>query len=132
MVSHYPSLVSSMIKLANTSISSFKDGGELEGPIGEVRNIFGKKKARDECARLTLEYLLQEKERRLSYGRNMMQGIVGGQSMAGVAVGQPIGGSKAIGSAVLKREREREVNGSESEEEGDEFEDAVEVFHVGT
>lgn len=29
----------------------FKGAGEHEGPIGEVRNIYGKKKAKEECAR---------------------------------------------------------------------------------
>ncbi|KAF2661890.1 hypothetical protein K491DRAFT_686867 [Lophiostoma macrostomum CBS 122681] len=36
-----------------------------EGPIGEVRHVFGKKKAKEECAKLVLEYLLAVKEKRL-------------------------------------------------------------------
>ncbi|KAF2681037.1 hypothetical protein K458DRAFT_310227 [Lentithecium fluviatile CBS 122367] len=54
---------------------SFTDGGALEGPFGEVQHIFGKKKAKEECARLTLEVLRKERERRMEYGRKMMEGI---------------------------------------------------------
>ncbi|KAF1831590.1 hypothetical protein BDW02DRAFT_43748 [Decorospora gaudefroyi] len=46
----------------------FKNGGPHSGPIGTVRNVFGKKKAKEECARLTLEYLVEVRERRLEYG----------------------------------------------------------------
>ena len=42
----------------------FKNGGQHEGPIGEVRNVLGKKRAKEECARHVLEYLSEEKKRR--------------------------------------------------------------------
>jgi hypothetical protein len=109
--------------------SSFKDSGAFEGPIGEVRHIFGKKKAKEECARLTLEYLLGEKERRMSDSRKMMEGIAGGQGAAGVAFGQPLGESKAAEGEGLTKEKE--VYWSDSDEdEGHGFEDAVEVLHI--
>jgi hypothetical protein len=115
----------------HTVTCSFKDGGALEGPLGEVRHIYGKKKAKEECARLTLEYLRIEKEKRMSYGRKMMEGVVGGEGAASVAVGQPIGGSREIEKAVLRRAGEvGESSGLKTDEEEDDFEDAVE--DIGT
>ncbi|KAF1944673.1 hypothetical protein EJ02DRAFT_340315 [Clathrospora elynae] len=87
----------------------FKGGGLHEGPIGEVRNIFGKKKAKEECARLTLHYLNEVRERRVAYGQRMMEGIVGG------------GGEKEV---LGQRQSEREMGGVSDEE----FEDAVEIL----
>ncbi|UPX13096.1 uncharacterized protein EKO05_0003623 [Ascochyta rabiei] len=72
----------------------FKNGGAHEGPIGEVRNIFGKKRAKEECARLTLQYLTQLKEKREEVGRRLMAGIAGGEGVAGVAVGKAMDGEK--------------------------------------
>ncbi|KAF2638357.1 hypothetical protein P280DRAFT_491786 [Massarina eburnea CBS 473.64] len=63
-----------------------------EGPIGEVRHIYGKKRAKEECARLTLEYLLAVREARMEYGRDVMDGVVGGEAVVGVALGVPVGG----------------------------------------
>lgn len=36
----------------------------IRGPIGEVRNVYGKKAAREECAKQVLAYLEEEAERR--------------------------------------------------------------------
>ncbi|KAI4957876.1 hypothetical protein J4E86_005016 [Alternaria arbusti] len=65
----------------------FKGAGQHEGPIGEVRNIHGKKKAKEECARLTLEYLTQVKEERLRYGMSVMRGVLGEEGVEGVIEG---------------------------------------------
>ncbi|KAI4953408.1 hypothetical protein J4E91_002255 [Alternaria rosae] len=62
----------------------FKGAGPHEGPIGEVRNIYGKKKAKEECARLTLEYLMEVKEKRMQYGMSVMRGVLGGEGADGV------------------------------------------------
>jgi hypothetical protein len=64
---------------------SFRGAGAHEGPIGEVRNVFGKKKAKEECAKLTLEYLEEVRERRVDYGRRMMQGVGNAEDVVGVA-----------------------------------------------
>ncbi|ORY15736.1 hypothetical protein BCR34DRAFT_558468 [Clohesyomyces aquaticus] len=50
----------------HTVSAYFKSGGPHEGPVGEVRHIFGKKKAKEECARLTLEYLREVHRQRLA------------------------------------------------------------------
>jgi hypothetical protein len=50
-----------------------------------VRNVFGKKKAKEECAKLTLEYLEEVRERRVDYGRRMMQGVGNAGGVVGVA-----------------------------------------------
>ncbi|KAI4915992.1 hypothetical protein J4E90_004438 [Alternaria incomplexa] len=65
----------------------FKGAGQHEGPIGEVRNIYGRKKAKEECARLTLEYLTQVKEERLRYGMSVMRGVLGSEGVEGVIEG---------------------------------------------
>ncbi|KAI4640354.1 hypothetical protein J4E93_008560 [Alternaria ventricosa] len=65
----------------------FKGAGQHEGPIGEVRNIHGKKKAKEECARLTLEYLTRVKEERLRYGISVMRGVLGSEGVEGVIEG---------------------------------------------
>ncbi|KAI4680334.1 uncharacterized protein J4E84_007982 [Alternaria hordeiaustralica] len=62
----------------------FKGAGQHEGPIGEVRNIYGRKKAKEECARLTLEYLQEVKEERLRYGISVMRGVLGSEGVEGV------------------------------------------------
>lgn len=65
----------------------FTRGGPHQGPIGTVRNVFGKKKAKEECARLTLEYLNEVHRQRISYGEKMLEGIGGAEEVVGVAVG---------------------------------------------
>jgi len=110
---------------------SFKDGGELEGPVGEVSHIFGKKKAKEECARLTLEYLRIEKERRMSYGRKMMEGVVGVEKVASVDVEQPIGRSTGIEKPVLSRAGEVGESSELQTDEDEDFEDAVQDMGTG-
>ncbi|EUC30829.1 hypothetical protein COCCADRAFT_39006 [Bipolaris zeicola 26-R-13] len=68
----------------------FRDAGPHEGPIGEVRNVFGKKKAKEECARLTLEYLLDVRDMRRAYGARMMAGVVGGEGVVGGVEGRRV------------------------------------------
>ncbi|EMD85535.1 hypothetical protein COCC4DRAFT_76101 [Bipolaris maydis ATCC 48331] len=65
----------------------FRDAGPHEGPIGEVRNVFGKKRAKEECARLTLDYLLDVREKRRAYGARMMAGVRGGEGVVGAVEG---------------------------------------------
>ena len=52
-----------------------------------MRNIYGRKKAKEECARLTLEYLTQVKEERLRYGMSVMRGVLGSEGVEGVIEG---------------------------------------------
>ncbi|KAF2476145.1 uncharacterized protein BDR25DRAFT_322433 [Lindgomyces ingoldianus] len=101
----------------------FKNGGPHAGPIGETRHIFGRKKAKEECARKTLEYLNQVKERRLSSGRRMLEGVENRDQAA---------------DGATKRQFEEEIGlgvGMQMDEdidmgENDEFEDAEERFLV--
>lgn len=97
----------------------FKNGGAHEGPLGEARHIFGKKKAKEECARLTLRYLQEVRERRVSYGRRMMEGVGGG----GEGVGKGKGTEAEEGRGGDEMRGEDEMDG---EAEGEEFEDALE------
>ncbi|KAF1955241.1 hypothetical protein CC80DRAFT_564719 [Byssothecium circinans] len=102
---------------------SFRNSAH-EGPLGEARHIFGKKKAKEECARLTLEYLMSVRETRMSYGRMMMEGVVGGGEVAEVAVGRAVGGDGdgGVEREVVWRRAGRGVEGDEKEEgewEGD-------------
>lgn len=89
----------------------FSSGGAHEGPIGEVRNVYGKKKAKEECARLTLEYLEKVHRKRVAFGEEMMRGISMGDG---------------VGNMVVKREVEGEVEMRDGSEDEMEFEDAVE------
>ncbi|XPS79782.1 hypothetical protein M3J09_011754 [Ascochyta lentis] len=95
----------------------FKNGGAHEGPIGEVRNIFGKKRAKDECARLTLQYLSELREKREEVGRRMMAGIVGGEHVANVAVGKAVDSEASMADGEVMREMKDEL---------DVYEDAME------
>lgn len=101
----------------------FKGGGEHEGPIGEVRNIFGKKRAKEECARLTLEYLIEVRDQRVSYGIRMMEGVAGGGGFVGAATGRAVDGEAEAARLVVGE-------GSEEGEGECEFEDAVEDLGV--
>lgn len=83
-----------------------------------MRNVFGKKKAKEECARLTLAYLQDVREQRVNAGRRMLQGVRGGESVLS-ATGRAVEGE---GSVLVTEGGEKEMGG-ESEEE---FEDAVE------
>ncbi|KAF1355963.1 hypothetical protein EJ07DRAFT_130073 [Lizonia empirigonia] len=88
----------------------FRDGGAHEGPLGEVRNVFGKKRAKEECARLTLEYLTRLREDREEMARSMMAGFGGLTGVPRAAVGEGVGGQGDVGS---------------EDEEVDVFEDAM-------
>jgi hypothetical protein len=92
-------------------------GGEHEGPIGEVRHVFGKKKAKEECAKLVLEYLLQVKEKRL---REF--GIVGGGDSGEGRGGQGEGDEGEDGD---------EFEDEETDDTDEAFEDAIEDFGKG-
>lgn len=76
----------------------FRNGGRHAGPIGEVRNVFGRKRAREECARLVLGYLEEVRKERLKVAEGLIRGSNGG--------------------VVVKLEEE--------EDESDVFEDAME------
>ncbi|KAL6706379.1 hypothetical protein ACN47E_005485 [Coniothyrium glycines] len=61
-------------------------GGPPSAPLGEVRNVFGKKKAKEECARLVLAHLDEVKRGRVEWGQRIMRGVVGGHDAAGGSV----------------------------------------------
>jgi hypothetical protein len=84
----------------------FKYGGPHGGPIGEVRNIFGKKKAKEECARLTVAYLQDVKQRRLEFGARMMASAQAGSGPAK----EDVQTAEAVGSGPA----EEAVQGAES------------------
>jgi hypothetical protein len=99
----------------------FAGGGEHAGPIGEVRNVFGKKKAKEESARLTLDYLNELHAHRINFGKLMMEGIVGADEVVQGAAGKAVEGEREAVEA-----RASASEGSEGEvDEG--FEDAVEM-----
>jgi len=93
----------------HTVTSHFKDGGPYAGPLGIAEHVFGKKKAKEECARQTLEILAAIRQRRLSYGQRMMDGGEGEEPDRNAVDGI--------------NENDRKAKG---EEDSDEFEDAVE------
>jgi hypothetical protein len=95
----------------------FKNGGVHEGPVGEVRNIFGKKNARIECARKTLQYLTTLKDERMAIANGLVKGIEGGKVIAGVGVGMAMDGEEGV-----KGRMEKES----SNDELDTYEDAME------
>jgi hypothetical protein len=103
----------------------FKDGGDLEGPMGTVRHMSGKKKAREECARLTFKDLQGVKENRMSQARKALDD--GG--VTSIAVRQPIGGSGEIEAGVVNRAAESSELKTDDEED---FKDAVEVIDADT
>ena len=94
----------------------FRDAGPHAGPIGEVRNVYGKKKAKEECARLTLEYLERVRQVRWEFGKKMMEGIKGGETM-GLGVGRSVEGEDQAKNVVKDED--------EDEEDDEVFEDAV-------
>jgi hypothetical protein len=102
----------------------FNNAGPHQGPIGEVRNVFGKKKAKEECARLTLAYLKEVYAQRLAYAQRMMEGISGGEGVEEGALGKPIEGEKDEADA--RRQFIMEMGG----ESDAEFEDAVEELSL--
>ncbi|KAK7186919.1 hypothetical protein PSPO01_07048 [Paraphaeosphaeria sporulosa] len=93
----------------------FKNGGPHEDPNCEVRHVFGKKKAKEECARLVLQYLEGVREKRMEHARGVMAGMKGCETVVGRAVGKVAEGEE-LGSVQM-----------EVEESGDEeFESANE------
>ncbi|KAF2820434.1 hypothetical protein CC86DRAFT_333923 [Ophiobolus disseminans] len=99
----------------------FPGGGAHAGPIGEVRNVFGKKKAKEECARLTLEYLNEVHALRIAYGQQILEGIGGAENVLEGALGRPSEGEEEV----VQAKRQFEEMGGESSDEGG-FEDAME------
>jgi hypothetical protein len=95
----------------------FKNGGAHEGPIGEVRNIFGKKNAKNECARKTLQYLTNLKSEREDVANRLIAGIQGGAGIASVGVGMAMDGEENIA-----KKMEKEI----SDDDLDMYEDAME------
>lgn len=95
----------------------FKNGGAHEGPIGEVRNIFGKKNAKNECVRKTLQYLTDLKNEREAIAARLIAGIQGGAGIASVGVGMLMDGEESIA-----KKTEKEI----SDGELDIYEDAME------
>lgn len=92
--------------------------------------MFGKKKAKDECARLTLEYLNEVYRSRMAYGQWMMEGVGGGEGELEGALGRVRDGrGDGVEEAVMARRKMVEVKMS-GESDGEEevvFEDAMEV-----
>ncbi|KAF2268296.1 hypothetical protein CC78DRAFT_541028 [Lojkania enalia] len=50
----------------------FKNGGRHEGPLGTVRHVFGKKNAKEACARLVFAYLVEVREERSRMAREVL------------------------------------------------------------
>lgn len=99
----------------------FSAGGPHAGPIGEVRNVFGKKKAKEECARKTLEYLEHVYRERVAFGQRMMEGVEGG--VEEVVVGS-VGRGRADEDEVRMGGMGEDVESGSEDGEG--FEDAME------
>jgi hypothetical protein len=55
----------------------FRNGEPHAGPHGEVRNIFGRKKAKEECARLTLAVLEEVRREREAVAERMLAELAG-------------------------------------------------------
>lgn len=97
----------------------FKNGGAHEGPHGQVRNVFGKKKAKEECARLTLQYLNEVKSQREAIAARLVAGIAGGAGVASVGVGIAMDGEEGVSRRMAKVK-------DWSDDELDIYEDAME------
>jgi hypothetical protein len=108
----------------------FRGAGPHERPIGEVRNVYGKKKAKEECARLTLEYLKEVREKRVAYGAEMMRGIAGAEGVLAAAAGKPVEGEgknvREDAVARMKFERDMDMEMGEDSEDDEVFADAME------
>ena len=46
-----------------------------EGPIGEVRRVYGKKAAKEECAKRVLAYLKEEEHRRIKDAQGFIDSL---------------------------------------------------------
>ncbi|KAF1973693.1 hypothetical protein BU23DRAFT_463741 [Bimuria novae-zelandiae CBS 107.79] len=96
----------------------FKGGGPHEGPLGEVRHVYGKKKAKEECARLVLTYLQEVKKTRLESARAVLRRMRGDtEAVVGRAVGR-----MGVGEGGVE-EVEEEMGKVGEEPSGDEDED---------
>lgn len=82
-----------------------------------MRNIFGKKNAKNECARKTLQYLTTLKHERMAIADRLVKGIEGGAVVAGVGVGMPMDGEEGV---------EERMEKESSDDELDIYEDAME------
>ena len=98
----------------------FKDGGVHAGPIGEVRNVFGKKKAKEECARLTLSYLSDLKRQREAVAERLIRGIQGGDEVKSAAGGMAMDGEEGVAG------KHADKVANQSDDEMEIFEDAME------
>ena len=98
----------------------FKNGGRHEGPIGEVRNVLGKKRAKEECARLVLEYLSEERKRREAIAAKLSAGIVEVAGVKDMGVGMTTKGEFYVAADNKSEDVPVDVD------EIDIFEDAVE------
>lgn len=96
----------------------FSNGGAHEGPIGEVRNIFGKKNAKNDCARKTLAYLTEVKRQREEVANRLIAAIEGGATVASAGVGMAMDGEENIAKRMGKA--------AVSDDELDIYEDAME------
>jgi hypothetical protein len=101
----------------------FTSGGPHAGPIGEVRNVFGKKKAKEECARRAVEYLEEVYRMRVEAGRGLLEGVKGGEELVKGKMGRRVEGESGVGGGDEKKGEE----GSDGEEG---FEDAVEEMEM--
>jgi hypothetical protein len=113
----------------HTCACYFSNGGAHAGPIGEVRNVLGKKRAKEECARQTLEYLLEVQRIRMECGSRMMEGVKGGEGVVVGALGRVREGEEGE----MERDLVKSVveQGYESDVDIDiEFEDAMEEVIV--
>lgn len=108
---------------------------ELEGPVGQVRNVHGKKRAKEECAKLVVRVLEGVRERRERELRDVFgEGGAGGRK-GEVRMMVDLKGMKGVekGDDGVGKEREREMRGvgvgqddGEDEYDDETFEDAVE------
>lgn len=92
------------------------------GPVGQVQHIYGRKRAKEECAQQTLEYLVGLKKEREQHLRAIL-----GEDDAVDVDGSKVGGDRAEGQA--RRQFEDEL-GYSSDIDLDAFEDAEEDFRI--
>ncbi|KAF2868670.1 hypothetical protein BDV95DRAFT_499939 [Massariosphaeria phaeospora] len=106
----------------HTVTCHFKNGGVNAGPIGEVRHQYGKKKAKEECAKRTLEYLEGVRERRVALGRRMMERVAEDDGGTGVVDGAAprLREEREEGGVVVKMEEGEEQGVAVKMEEGEE------------
>jgi len=83
----------------------FKGMGEHEGPIGEVRHIFGRPAARLECGKEVWKYLMEVKKNRIEWGRKMM-GEGGGVEKEDIIAGNPNVKEESVGDGEVKEDLE--------------------------